>query len=124
MDAIVLAELDEPLLWPLHVALNLVDGGLDGGGAEKALHLGRGEVGDPCTRFARDGLVAWSCLAGDSADMEKQETERAIWGWLVTNVFGLAGFDEVFHRLVRQVEAAGELDINEGPWVGWASVPM
>lgn len=34
---------------------------------------------------------------------------------VVTNVFGLAGFDEVFHRLVRQVEAAGELDINEGP---------
>ena len=41
---------------------------------------------------------------------------------VATNVFGLAGFDEVFHRLVRQVEAAGELDINEGPWVGWASV--
>ena len=80
MDAIVLAELDEPLLRPLHVALDLVDGGLDGGGAEEALHLGRGEVGDPCTRFARDGLVAWSCLAGDSADMGKQETERAIWG--------------------------------------------
>ena len=71
MDAIVLAELDEPLLRPLHVALDLVDGGLDGGGAEKAFHLGRGEVGDPCTRFARDGLVACSCLAGDSADMGK-----------------------------------------------------
>jgi hypothetical protein len=32
---------------------------------------------------------------------------------LDTNVFGLARFDELFHRLVRQVKAARELDINE-----------
>jgi hypothetical protein len=77
VDAIILAELDEPLLRPVHVALDLVDGRLDGGSVKEAFHLGRGEVGDPFTRFMRDGLVV-VLSERDCAKMGKQEIGTAI----------------------------------------------